>query len=124
MNYEYTYLWWEGSTTSPARSEPTTPPIGEEVIDKINRLAAEGWELDQITAAPLTTGLDESRRPPLCNRTHRQGPLLSDAQTTQSSGIASPILRLLADGIGKSTVLLLALLDNGHPGSRTTLSGP
>lgn len=54
--YEYTYLWWEGSTTSTAGNQPTTPPIGEEVIDKINSLAADGWELDQITAAPLTTG--------------------------------------------------------------------
>jgi hypothetical protein len=56
--YEYTYLWWEGSTTSTAggRLGDTTPPIGEEVIDKINGLAADGWEVDQITAAPLTTG--------------------------------------------------------------------
>ena len=56
--YEYTYLWWEGSTTSTigGRLGDTTPPIGEEVIDKINGLAAEGWELDQIIAAPLTTG--------------------------------------------------------------------
>lgn len=56
--YEYTYLWWEGSTTSTAggRLGETTPPIGEEVIDKINSLATEGWELDQITAAPLATG--------------------------------------------------------------------
>ena len=56
--YEYTYLWWEGSTTSTigGRLGDTTPPIGEEVIDKINGLAADGWELDQITAAPLTTG--------------------------------------------------------------------
>ena len=57
-NHEYTYLWWEGSTTSTAggRLGDTTPPIGEEVIDKINGLAADGWEVDQITAAPLTTG--------------------------------------------------------------------
>ena len=56
--YEYTYLWWEGSTTSTigGRLGDTTPPIGEEVIDKINGLAADGWEVDQITAAPLTTG--------------------------------------------------------------------
>ena len=56
--YEYTYLWWEGSTTSTTggRLGDTTPPIGEEVIDKINGLAADGWEVDQITAAPLTTG--------------------------------------------------------------------
>jgi len=56
--YEYTYLWWEGSTTNPSGGphEPTTPPIGEEVIDKINSLAADGWELDRVTAAPLTTG--------------------------------------------------------------------
>jgi hypothetical protein len=56
MTYEYTYLWWEGSTTNPELSGPTTPPISEDVIDKINSLAAEGWELDQITAAPLITG--------------------------------------------------------------------
>ncbi|MFP3881894.1 MAG: hypothetical protein ACLFRT_09510 [Actinomycetota bacterium] len=57
MNYEYTYLWWEGSTTSTvgANVGNTTPPIGEEVIDKINSLAAEGWEIDQITSAPLMT---------------------------------------------------------------------
>jgi hypothetical protein len=56
MIYEYTYLWWEGSTTSPSGSHPTTPPLGEDVIDKINSLAIEGWELDQIAAAPLITG--------------------------------------------------------------------
>jgi hypothetical protein len=58
MTYEYTYLWWEGSTTSTVGRgvSETTPPIGEEVIDKINSLATEGWELDNITAAPLTTG--------------------------------------------------------------------
>jgi hypothetical protein len=55
--YEYTYLWWEGSTTGPTGGrELATPPIGEEVIDKINSLAAERWELDTVTAAPLTTG--------------------------------------------------------------------
>lgn len=55
--YEYTYLWWEGSTTSTVgQVDHTNPPIGEEVIDKINSLATEGWELDQVTAAPLTTG--------------------------------------------------------------------
>jgi hypothetical protein len=54
--HEYTYLWWEGSITGPAGTDHTTPPIGEEVIDKINSLAADGWEVDQITAAPLTTG--------------------------------------------------------------------
>ena len=56
--YEYTYLWWEGSATSTAggRLGDTTPPIGEEVIDKINGLAADGWQVDQITAVPLTTG--------------------------------------------------------------------
>lgn len=58
MIYEYTYLWWEGSTTSTAdgRLAETTPPMGEEVIDKINGLAREGWHVDQITAAPLSTG--------------------------------------------------------------------
>ena len=56
--YEYTYLWWEGSATSTTggRLGDTTPPIGEEVIDKINGLAADGWQVDQVTAAPLTTG--------------------------------------------------------------------
>ena len=56
--YEYTYLWWEGSTTGPVGGahQVATPPIGEEVLDKINTLAADGWELDQVTAAPLTTG--------------------------------------------------------------------
>jgi hypothetical protein len=56
MTYEYTYLWWEGSTTGIASSSVTTAPIGEEVIEKINTLAADGWQLDQITAAPLNTG--------------------------------------------------------------------
>lgn len=58
MTYEYTYLWWEGSTTSIAggRLAATTPPIGEEVIDKINGLGSDGWEVDQITTAPLSTG--------------------------------------------------------------------
>jgi hypothetical protein len=56
--WEYTYLWWEGSTTRTASGQlgPTAPPIGEEVIDKLNALGAEGWAIDQITAAPLTTG--------------------------------------------------------------------
>ena len=54
--YEYTYLWWEGSTTSTVGTQPTTPPIGEEVLDKINSLATDGWELDQVASAPLTTG--------------------------------------------------------------------
>lgn len=54
---EYTYLWWEGSTTNNTNGklQPTTPPIGDEVIDKLNTLAADGWEIDHITAAPLTT---------------------------------------------------------------------
>ena len=56
--WEYTYLWWEASTTSTTNGQlgATTPPIGEEVIDKLNTLGAEGWEIDHITAAPLTTG--------------------------------------------------------------------
>lgn len=56
--FEYTYLWWEGSTTSTTGGHlgETTPPIGEEVVDKLNSLAADGWEIDQLTAAPLTTG--------------------------------------------------------------------
>ena len=58
MTYEYTYLWWEGSATSTTggRLAPTTPPMREEVIDKINGLASDGWEIDQVTAAPLSTG--------------------------------------------------------------------
>jgi len=58
VTYEYTYLWWEGSATRTAggRLAATTPPMGEEVIDKINGLAGDGWEVDQITAAPLSTG--------------------------------------------------------------------
>ncbi len=57
-NLEYTYLWWEGSTTSTIGGHlgETTPPIGEGVIDKLNSLAADGWEIDHVTAAPLTTG--------------------------------------------------------------------
>ena len=56
--WEYTYLWWEGSATSTASGQlgQTTPPIGEDVMDKINALGAEGWEIGEITAAPLTTG--------------------------------------------------------------------
>ncbi len=56
--WEYTYLWWEGSATSTANGQfgETTPPIGEGVMDELNALAAEGWAIDQITAAPLTTG--------------------------------------------------------------------
>ena len=56
--WEYTYLWWEGSATSTANGQlgQTNPPIGEEVMDKLNALGAEGWEIDHITAAPLTTG--------------------------------------------------------------------
>lgn len=58
MTYEYTYLWWEGSTTSTSAGHltATTPPIGEEVIDKINGLASDGWEVDQVSASPLSTG--------------------------------------------------------------------
>ena len=56
--WEYTYLWWVGSATSTANGQlgPTTPPIGEEVMGKLNALGAEGWEVDEATAAPLTTG--------------------------------------------------------------------
>lgn len=56
--WEYTYVWWEGSATSTANGQlgQTTPPIGEEVMDKLNALGAEGWEIDEVTAAPLTTG--------------------------------------------------------------------
>jgi len=56
--WEYTYLWWEGSTTSTANGHlgQTTPPIGEEVMDKLNALGVEGWQINEITAAPLTTG--------------------------------------------------------------------
>lgn len=55
---EYTYLWWEGSTTSMANGQlgHTAPPIGEEVMDKLNALGSEGWEIDHIAAAPLATG--------------------------------------------------------------------
>ena len=56
--WEYTYLWWEGSATSTASGQlgHTTPPIGEEVMDKLNDLGADRWEIDHIAAAPLTTG--------------------------------------------------------------------
>ncbi len=56
--WEYTYIWWEGSTTSTANGQlgQTTSPIGEEVVEKLNALGAEGWEIAQITASPLTTG--------------------------------------------------------------------
>ena len=56
--WEYTYIWWTGSVTSAAtgRLGETTPPIGDEVLDKLNTLGADGWEIDHITAAPLTTG--------------------------------------------------------------------
>jgi hypothetical protein len=56
--WEYTYIWWEGSTTSTAngRLGETTPPIGDEVLDKLNALAADGWDIAHITAVPLTTG--------------------------------------------------------------------
>ncbi len=41
--WEYTYLWWEGSATSTAngRLGHTTPPIGEEVMDKRQGVPAE-----------------------------------------------------------------------------------
>ena len=56
--WEYTYIWWTASTTSAANGHlsDTTPPIGHEILDKLNTLGAEGWEIDHITAAPLTTG--------------------------------------------------------------------
>ena len=56
--WEYTFLWWEGSATSTANGQlgQTTPPIGEEVMDKLNSLGADGWEIGHIAAAPLTTG--------------------------------------------------------------------
>lgn len=55
--WEYTYLWWDGSVTSAANGHPvsTNPPIGDEVIDKLNSLGADGWEIDHIATAPLTT---------------------------------------------------------------------
>lgn len=79
--WEYTHLWWEGSTTSTANGQlgHTAPPIGEEVMDKLNALGAEGWAIDQITAAPLTTGWISPRRGNGRCRLHRQGPLLSNA---------------------------------------------
>jgi hypothetical protein len=56
--WEYTCIWWEGSITSTANGQlgHTAPPIGEEVMGKLNALGAEGWAIDHITAAPLTTG--------------------------------------------------------------------
>jgi hypothetical protein len=56
--WECTYLWWEGSATSTSNGQlcQTTPPIGEEVMEKLNALGAEGWEIGHITATPLTTG--------------------------------------------------------------------
>lgn len=56
--YEYTYLSWEGSKTSvvAGRLGDTSSPMGQAELDRINALAAEGWSLDQITAAPLATG--------------------------------------------------------------------
>ncbi len=56
--WEYTYIWWEGSATSTTsgRLGPTTPPIGEEVMDKLNSFGADGWEIDHVASAPLTTG--------------------------------------------------------------------
>lgn len=56
--WEYTYVSWEGSATTTANGQlgQTTPPIGDEVMDEVNALAAEGWEIDEVTAAPLTSG--------------------------------------------------------------------
>lgn len=56
--WEYTYLWWTGSTTRTNRGElaDTAPPMGNEVLDQLNALGAEGWEVHQLTAAPLATG--------------------------------------------------------------------
>ena len=56
--WEYTYVWWEGSATDTARSHirDTSPPIGDEVLDRLNGLGADSWEVGSITAAPLTTG--------------------------------------------------------------------
>ena len=48
-----------GRQRHPHRQRPTRPfqpPIGEEVMHKLNTLGDEGWEIDHITAAPLTTG--------------------------------------------------------------------
>lgn len=58
MSYEYTTIWWIGSTTHLLKATPveTHPPITPAVEQKLNDLGAQGWELVGITAAPLTTG--------------------------------------------------------------------
>lgn len=57
IRWEHTYIWCEGSAIRIAndRFGDTTPPIGKEVIDKLNALGVDGWEIAQITAAPLAT---------------------------------------------------------------------
>ncbi len=75
--WEYTYLWWEGSatTTSNGLLGPTTPPMSEEVIDKLNTLGADGWEIDHITAAPTHDRMDQPPRWQRRRRVHRQSAL-------------------------------------------------
>lgn len=58
MTWQYTYLWWAGSTTTVAGKGlgAPDPPISDEVLAQLNDLGGDGWELVELTAAPLTTG--------------------------------------------------------------------
>lgn len=60
--WEYTYLWWE-TPTGVTGSAPAAGghPITEEILDKLNDLGSEGWEITHITAAPLNTGWTSPR---------------------------------------------------------------
>lgn len=60
--WEYTYLWWETPTgTASGGPAVANPPITEEILDKLNDLGTDGWEITQITAAPLNTGWTSPR---------------------------------------------------------------
>ncbi len=57
--WEYTYLWWEGSATSTAngRLGQTTPPIGEEVMDKLGAMGADGRRYGRLGRLVILLGV-------------------------------------------------------------------